>query len=309
VKIRSGGLANRDSDRIGGFEPLVLRQDISSTFYRRHQRLLLIQEDLGLNEVLLMLMVLSPAKSLDYESATIAVKATKPRWMAESSKLVGQLRSLGPDQLSALMDISEPLAQLNCERYSIWSERPKASAIRPAIFAFDGDVYDGLRARELEPEQIGWAQDHVRILSGLYGVLRPLDQLQAYRLEMGTRLANERGKDLYAFWGSTIAVALDQDLRGHRCKMLVNLASEEYFSAVQQQHLKAKVLHIVFQEAKAGAYKVVSFSAKRARGMMCRWAIEHQVEDPEALKSFDRDGYQYCEDVSEPMRWIFRRQL
>jgi cytoplasmic iron level regulating protein YaaA (DUF328/UPF0246 family) len=270
---------------------------------------LLIQQNLKLNEVLLMLMVLSPAKSLDYESSTIAVKATKPRWMAESSKLVGQLRSLDPDQLSALMAISEPLAQLNYERYKVWSEKPKASALRPAIFAFDGDVYDGLRARELDPEQIGWAQDHVRILSGLYGVLRPLDHLQAYRLEMGTRMANERGKDLYAFWGSTLAASLDQDLRGHRCKMLVNLASEEYFSAVQQQHLKARVLHIVFQEAKTGPYKVVSFSAKRARGAMCRWAIEHQVEEPEALKSFDRDGYQYCPDVSEPLRWIFRRKI
>jgi len=256
-----------------------------------------------------MLMLLSPAKSLDYESEVLAVKTSRPRWMAESAKLVERLRDLQPEELSSLMGISEGLAVLNHERYKIWRDKPRASQVRAAIFAFDGDVYDGLRAREFNEEQIGWAQDHVRILSGLYGVLRPLDQLQAYRLEMGTRLANERGKDLYAFWGTTIATSLDQDLKGHSSKLVVNLASEEYFSAVQEKNLKAKVLHIVFQESKGESFKVVSFSAKRARGAMCRWVIENRVESIEALKTFDRDGYQYCPDASDSMRWVFRRKL
>jgi cytoplasmic iron level regulating protein YaaA (DUF328/UPF0246 family) len=258
---------------------------------------------------LTMLMVLSPAKSLDYESEVLRVKTSRPRWMSESAMLVKQLRAMQPEALSALMDISDSLALLNHHRYEIWCDKPRPWQVRAAIFAFDGDVYDGLRARALTEEQIGWAQNHVRILSGLYGVLRPLDQLQAYRLEMGTRLANERGRDLYAFWGSTIATSLDKDLRGHSSKLLVNLASEEYFSAVQEKHLKAKVLHIVFQESKGGPFKVVSFSAKRARGAMCRWAIEHRVESIEALKAFDRDGYQYCPEASEDLRWVFRRKL
>ncbi|NBQ77137.1 MAG: peroxide stress protein YaaA [Betaproteobacteria bacterium] len=227
-----------------------------------------------------MLMLLSPAKSLDYESEVLAVKTSRPRWMAESAKLVERLRDLQPEELSSLMGISEGLAVLNHERYKIWRDKPRASQVRAAIFAFDGDVYDGLRAREFNEEQIGWAQDHVRILSGLYGVLRPLDQLQAYRLEMG-----------------------------NSSKLVVNLASEEYFSAVQEKNLKAKVLHIVFQESKGESFKVVSFSAKRARGAMCRWAIENRVESIEALKTFDRDGYQYCPDASDSMRWVFRRKL
>jgi cytoplasmic iron level regulating protein YaaA (DUF328/UPF0246 family) len=256
-----------------------------------------------------MLMLLSPAKTLDYESAAPAVKSSRPRWMAESTKLVDQLRSMQPQALSKLMDISESLALLNHERYKSWTEKPSAKQVRAAMFAFDGDVYDGLRAREFDQEQIAWANKHLRILSGLYGVLRPLDQLQPYRLEMGTRLSNERGKDLYAFWGASIAASLDQDLKGHSNKILVNLASEEYFSAVRENQLKAKVLHIVFQESKGDAFKVVSFSAKRARGTMCRWAIEHRLETIEPLKSFDRDGYQYCPEASEPMRWVFRRRL
>ncbi|NCV89814.1 MAG: peroxide stress protein YaaA [Betaproteobacteria bacterium] len=256
-----------------------------------------------------MLMVLSPAKSLDYESSTVTVKASKPRWMDESAKLVAQLRTLEPKALGALMDISQPLAMLNHERYKHWKTKPAALSVRPAIFAFDGDVYDGLRAREFDLDQVAWAQDHVRILSGLYGVLRPLDQLQAYRLEMGTRLANEKGKDLYDFWGSRLAKSLDRDLKGHASKLIVNLASEEYFSAVEPRHLKAKVLQLVFQESKGGPFKVVSFSAKRARGAICRWAIEHRIDRPDAFKDFDRDGYQYCKEASEPLRWVFRRKL
>lgn len=256
-----------------------------------------------------MLLVLSPAKSLDYESPAVAVRATKPRWMAESAALVDRLRSMSPAALAGMMDISESLALLNYDRYQQWSVKPKPPQVRPAIFAFDGDVYDGLRARELAQEQVLWAQDHVRILSGLYGILRPLDQLQAYRLEMGTRLANEQGKDLYAYWGTSLTTSLDRDLRGHRSRLVVNLASEEYFSAIKAGKLQARVLHIVFQESKHGAFRVVSFSAKRARGAMCRWAIENRIEEPEAFKQFDRDGYRFCAEASEPWRWVFRRTL
>ena len=256
-----------------------------------------------------MLMVLSPAKSLDYASPAVAVRSTKPRWMPESAKLVQRLRAMGPEALASMMDISESLALLNNERFRNWSEKPRAADVRPAIFAFDGDVYEGLKARDMDEEQIRWAQDHVRILSGLYGVLRPLDQLQAYRLEMGTRLANEHGKDLYAFWGHRLTESLDEDLKKHRNKLVVNLASEEYFSAIQREHLKAKLLTLVFQESKGGPFKVVSFSAKRARGAICRWAINHRIDEAEAFKRFDEDGYRYCEEASEPWRWVFRRTL
>lgn len=256
-----------------------------------------------------MLFVLSPAKTLDYQSPAAAIAPTLPRSMNDAAKLVRRLRRLDIDALGDLMDISPKLAELNRSRFKDWKSKDFESRSRAAIFAFDGDVYEGLRARSMQPEALHWAQDHVRILSGLYGVLRPFDLLQPYRLEMGTRLENERGRDLYAFWGDRIARSLDEDVRHHAVRLVVNLASEEYFAAVDMQRLRAPVLRAVFQESRGGPFRIVSFSAKKARGMMARWAVEQRIEDPENLKYFAEEGYRYCPASSERQTWVFRRSL
>lgn len=256
-----------------------------------------------------MLFLLSPAKSLDYESPLPAgLTHTQPSFVEHSSELVDLLRQRSPQQIAQLMDLSDALAGLNAARYQAWTSRFTASNSRQALMAFNGDVYEGLDARSLKPAQLEWAQEHLCILSGLYGVLRPLDWMQPYRLEMGTALPNARGKNLYQFWGRRIADYLNERGRAHKKPVVVNLASEEYFKAVDLKTLELPVVQCVFEEWKAGKYKIISFMAKRARGLMARYAIEKKVDSPAKLQSFDREGYVFAPEVSEPERLVFRRQ-
>ncbi|GAB2882558.1 peroxide stress protein YaaA [Uliginosibacterium flavum] len=256
-----------------------------------------------------MLIVVSPAKSLDYQSPLPTAEFTDPAFLEQGAALIEILRGKSPLEVSKLMDISDALAVLNVTRYAEWARPFTPQNARQAMFAFNGDVYDGLDAYSFTPAQIAFAQAHFRMLSGLYGVLRPLDLMQAYRLEMGTRLANPAGKDLYAFWGDTITNALNADLAQLGKKpVLVNLASEEYFKSVRPKTLAARVITPVFEERKGAAYKIVSFYAKRARGLMSRYAIVNGITDPEALKAFDAEGYAFTPAASEADRWVFRRE-
>lgn len=258
-----------------------------------------------------MLLTISPAKALDYESALpFKPRHTQPRFLDRSEALIGVLRDLNPAQIAELMDLSDPLSVLNFTRYAEWHRPFTAKNARPAIYAFNGDVYDGLAARSLDEDDIAWAQERLRILSGLYGVLRPLDLMQAYRLEMGTRLATPAGKDLYAFWGDTITDSLNADMKKSGGEaVLVNLASEEYFRSVKAKQVKTRIVTPVFQDWKGGGYKIISFFAKRARGLMCRYAITQRIEEVEQLKGFDLDGYAFAPEASEADVWIFRRRV
>jgi hypothetical protein len=259
-----------------------------------------------------MLFLLSPAKSLDYDRPVPdAVPATQPHFegpRSPSVELIRLLRTKSPQQIAELMHLSDKLSALNVARYAAWASQGTAANARQAALAFDGDVYGGFDAKSLSPAQLGWAQDHVCILSGLYGVLRPLDRLQPYRLEMGTALANRRGKDLYAFWGARIAGHLNERLAADRTPVVVNLASQEYFKSVDLKVLKARVVECVFEEWKTDRYKVVSFFAKRARGLMARWAVLHKAATPRALEKFGLEGYAFEASVSRPDRLVFRRK-
>ena len=254
-----------------------------------------------------MLFLLSPAKSLDYATPLGDIPHTQPQFKTQSQALIEVLRTQSPQQLASLMDLSDALAALNVARYAAWSPRSTLRNARPAVLAFNGDVYEGLQARTLPVADLEWAQQHVAILSGLYGVLRPLDLLQPYRLEMGTRLETPQGSNLYQFWGSTLAQHLNQCLRADTSPVVVNLASQEYFKAVDRKTLKAPVVECVFEDYKGGAYKVISFHAKRARGLMARYAIEHRITTPEGLKHFDSEGYAHAPEVSGLDRLVFRR--
>jgi cytoplasmic iron level regulating protein YaaA (DUF328/UPF0246 family) len=206
------------------------------------------------------------------------------------------------------MDLSDNLAALNVARYEAWRPKFTAKNSKQAVLAFNGDVYDGLEAKSLKPKDLEWAQDHVCILSGLYGVLRPLDWMQPYRLEMGTALTNLRGKNLYQFWGASIAQHLNAQLAKDKTPVVINLASQEYFKAVDQKILKARVIECVFEEYKGGKYKVISFFAKRARGLLARYAIQKHIQNPEKLKAFNLEGYAYEDSESDVNRWVFRRR-
>jgi len=257
-----------------------------------------------------MLFLLSPAKSLDYDRPLprgVRQRATEPLFLPQASALIDTLKPLPAQQVAALMDLSDDLANLNAARYAAWVPQHDDRNSRPAVLAFNGDVYDGLDVRSLKAADLAWAQDHVVILSGLYGALRPLDRLQPYRLEMGTRHATAQGKDLYAFWGDTVAQYLAQRLADDKHPVIVNLASQEYFKAVDRKTLKAPVVECVFEDYKGGAYKVISFHAKRARGLMARYAIEHRITTPEGLKHFDSEGYAHAPEVSGLDRLVFRR--
>jgi len=254
-----------------------------------------------------MLIVLSPAKSLDLESPLTTKQHTTPEFIAQASSLITVLRDYSPDRIGALMHLSDALSVLNVGRYAHW-ERDHAEA-RPAIMSFNGDVYTGFDAPSLDEKGLAYAQRHVRILSGLYGLLRPLDRMHPYRLEMGTRLPNPGGKDLYAFWGATITEALNRQLAETKSAALVNLASTEYFRSVKPGLLDAPVIEPVFQDWKNGQYKIISFFAKRARGMMARYATDRGMTDPEQLKEFDLDGYAFEAGASSEHSWIFRRRV
>jgi cytoplasmic iron level regulating protein YaaA (DUF328/UPF0246 family) len=257
-----------------------------------------------------MLFLLSPAKSLDYQTPLdpqITAAATPPLWSARAAELIALMRTRTAPEVAALMDLSDELAALNVTRYAKWSRRATERNSRPAALAFDGDVYDGLGARSLARADLDWAQSHLVILSGLYGVLRPLDRLQPYRLEMGTRLANEQGRDLYAFWGDAVAAWLDRRVRAEKHGVIVNLASIEYFKVADRRCLRTPVVHCRFEEATDDGWKVISFFAKRARGALARWAIEQRLARPQDLQAFDRDGYAFDAAVSQPDSLVFRR--
>lgn len=258
-----------------------------------------------------MLFLLSPAKRLDYESAVppeVAALATAPKFMDQAAALIEVMKARTPLQVARLMDLSDELAALNVARYAAWSKRNTAKNSRPAVLAFAGDVYEGLRAGTLAVDDLAWAQEHVVILSGLYGALRPLDKLQPYRLEMGTAVATERGRNLYDWWGDTIAAHLNQRQRGERAPVIVNLASQEYSRAALRPALKARMVECVFEEGQGRTYKIVSFFAKKARGMMARFAIENRIQTPEALREFDAEGYRFVPALSTNDRLVFRRQ-
>ena len=256
-----------------------------------------------------MLFLLSPAKSLDYESALPPVKASEPQFVPQSTELISTLKKKNPKQIAELMDLSEALAQLNVARYKAWSPTFTETNARPAVLAFNGDVYEGLDAKSLKPKELQWAQDHVAILSGLYGVLRPLDLMQPYRLEMGTALKHGKANNLYQFWGAQIAGHLNQQLSASKDPVIVNLASQEYFKAVDRKVLQARVIDCVFQDFKNGQYKIISFFAKRARGLMARYAIQQQAKTPEALQNFNSEGYAFEPSASKDDTLVFRRQL
>jgi len=255
-----------------------------------------------------MLFLLSPAKSLDYETPLGDQPHTLPMFVPQSKELIAVLRTQSPQQIAELMSLSDKLSALNVARYLAWSPKATPKNARQAVLAFNGDVYDGLDAKTLTPDDLAWAQDHVCILSGLYGVLRPLDLMQPYRLEMGTRLSNPGGKDLYQFWGTQIADYLNTRLRSDVSPVVINLASQEYFKAVDTKALKARVVECVFQDFSAGQYKIVSFFAKRARGLMARYAATHRLVQPEQLRAFDLDGYAWAAAESTSERLVFRRR-
>ena len=238
-----------------------------------------------------MLAVISPAKSLDFETKPTTRKATTPIFLDDAATLIEDLARLAPGDISDLMGISQKLGQLNCDRYAEWRKETRGG--KQAALAFTGDVYMGLSAWDFDARQLTSLQRRVRILSGLYGVLKPLDRIHPYRLEMGTAFANGRGGDLYAFWGEKVTDALNAELAGHRNKTLVNLASNEYFNVVDPDQLDAKLINTRFLDRKNGQYKIVSFYAKRARGLMAGYIAKNRVETVKALKEFRGDGYRY----------------
>ena len=257
-----------------------------------------------------MLFLLSPAKSLDYETPLPAdLPHTQPQFIPQSQALIAVLRQQSPQQIASLMGISDKLAALNVARYEAWSPKFSAKNSRQAIMAFNGDVYDGLQAHSLTTQQLDWAQTHVGMLSGLYGVLRPLDWMQPYRLEMGTRLATDRGSNLYQFWGTRIAQHLNAQQAAEDKPVIINLASQEYFKSVDRKALRAQVIDCTFEDYKNGQYKIISFFAKKARGLMARYAIEHEAKTPNVLKKFRTDGYAYASDVSTADHFVFRRKV
>ncbi len=255
-----------------------------------------------------MLFLLSPAKTLDYESPVADLPHTLPAFVADSARLIEVLRRKSPQELATLMAISDPLAALNAARYQAWTPKFTPRNARQAVLAFDGDVYDGLQARQLAPADLDWAQQHLRILSGLYGVLRPLDWMQPYRLEMGTSLKVGDAGNLYQYWGSRIAENLNGVLAADKTPVVVNLASQEYFRSVDRNALKARVIECVFEEWRPGGWKVISFSAKKARGLMARYAIMKRVETPRKLENFNLEGYAFEPAASQAERLVFRRR-
>ncbi|KAF0814596.1 hypothetical protein IGB42_00650 [Andreprevotia sp. IGB-42] len=252
-----------------------------------------------------MLMLISPAKTLDYQSPLPTKHHTEAAFLARSEQLITQLRQLAPADLSRLMAISDELAVLNAGRYHSWSLPFTPANARAAVFAFKGDVYEGLDAYSFDARGRDYLEKHLRILSGLYGLLKPFDLIQPYRLEMGTRLANPEGKDLYAFWGD----AITQAVNARRNDVVINLASEEYFKSVKPRLLEVPVITPVFEDYKGGRYKIISFYAKRARGLMVRYAALNNVSDAAALKHFDYEGYRFVPEDSDASRWLFRRRL
>jgi len=255
-----------------------------------------------------MLTLISPAKTLDFDSPLSTEKNTTPDLLARSERLITEMRSRSATDLSKLMRISPKLGELNAERFQQWQTPFTPSNARQAILAFRGDVYIGLDADSYSQRDFTFAQKSLRILSGLYGVLRPLDLIQAYRLEMGTRIATEHGKDLYAFWGDTITQTLNQELSNHRNKTVINLASNEYFKSVQPKVLAGNIITPVFKDYSKGTYRILGFYAKKARGYMASYIVKNRINKPEALKAFTTDGYRFNDDFSTDTQWVFTRK-
>ena len=251
--------------------------------------------------------LISPAKTLDLDSELPTSEFSKPDYLKQAKGLIDVLRELNPEQLSKLMGISDKLAELNYERNMNWSTPFTPKNARPALLIFKGDVYAGLNAYEFSDRDFTFAQQHLRILSGLYGVLRPLDLMQPYRLEMGTKLANPKGDNLYDFWGDQVSRALTKQLDALGSRTVINLASNEYFKAVKTDKLDADIITPVFRDLKNGKYKVISFFAKKARGRMSAWLIQNRVQKIEQLKDYDLDGYRYNEEQSKGNDWVFTR--
>ena len=254
-----------------------------------------------------MLVVVSPAKNLDFESNIPVDQFTQPELIEDTERLMKVCRTLSPADLSSLMKISDKLATLNANRFAEFSTPFTPENARQALYAFNGDVYTGLDAYSLDKTTVEYAQQHLRILSGLYGLLRPLDLMQAYRLEMGTKLANPEGKDLYAFWGESITQLLNQALQEQGDNVLINLASNEYFKAVKKNVLEGMIITPTFKDYKNGQYKIISFFAKKARGLMARYILEKRIADVDGLKAFDVEGYQYSEAQSSSTELVFLR--
>ena len=254
-----------------------------------------------------MLFVISPAKNLDFETPATTKTASQPRYLAQSTKLITQLKKLSVQEVASLMSLSDKLAGLNLSRYQSWQTPFNADNAKQAVLAFNGDVYTGLDATTLDEAGLAFAQEHLRILSGLYGVLRPLDYMQPYRLEMGTKLANQAGNDLYDFWGDELTNALIAE-PAFADKVLINLASNEYFKAIKTKQLNARIITPIFKDAKNGQYKIISFYAKKARGLMSRYIIDHKITELEAIKGFDREGYYFSAEQSKGDDWVFLRE-
>lgn len=254
-----------------------------------------------------MLMVISPAKTLDYETPPVIGRFTQPEHLDDAQLLIERLRELSPLQIGELMHLSDKLSALNVARYDSWQRPFNPSNAKQALLAFKGDVYTGLNAEDFAEADFDFAQQHLRMLSGLYGLLRPLDLMQPYRLEMGTKLSNSRGKDLYAFWGERISGWLNQALVEQGDNILLNLASNEYFSSVKRKALNARVIDTEFKDLKNGQYKIISFYAKKARGLMARYVIKERLKDPEGLKDFSYQGYSYSAEHSKEDSLVFLR--
>lgn len=253
-----------------------------------------------------MLTVISPAKTLDFDTPSHTKKHTQPRFLAQSEQLIEQLKKLSSQEIASLMSISDKLAGLNMARFQQWQTPFTEDNAKQAILAFKGDVYTGLDAETLDEKGLDFAQQHLRVLSGLYGVLRPLDLMQPYRLEMGTSFQNDAGRDLYTFWGDQLQKSLEAE-PALEDGILINLASNEYFKAVNAKKLKATIITPVFKDWKNGQYKMISFYAKKARGLMSRYIIDHQIDSPEKLKQFDSEGYRFSAEMSQKNDWVFIR--
>lgn len=254
-----------------------------------------------------MFVIISPAKTLDFESAIPEIRSSSIRYAKESQLLVDQLKQLSPETLSELMKISSQLAQLNHHRFQTWHYPFDEQQTRAALFAFKGDVYSGINAATLSPDEIHYSQDHLRILSGLYGLLRPLDAILPYRLEMGTKLKNTRGNNLYDFWDNAITDLLRTDMDDAGEEILVNLASNEYFKSINKKLLNKRIITPTFKDLKNGQYKVISFYAKKARGAMTRFIIQNQIQDPDELTAFAENGYYFHNDLSKKDHPVFVR--
>ncbi|MGK4330385.1 peroxide stress protein YaaA [Lonsdalea quercina] len=254
-----------------------------------------------------MLITISPAKTLDYTSPLPTKRHSQPELLERSSQLIERCKTLTPAEISSLMGISDKLAGLNAARFNDWQPHFTPDNARQALLAFKGDVYTGLAAEDFSDRDFSFAQKHMRILSGLYGILRPLDLMQPYRLEMGIKLKNQAGDNLYQFWGDTITDTLNQALEAQGDDILVNLASDEYFKSVKPKKLNARIIKPVFLDEKNGKYKVISFYAKKARGLMSRFIIQNQLTTPEQLKGFDLEGYGFAAEESSADELVFKR--